>query len=118
MIVWPQILLPCDLTNAGYNVIVAVDGEEAIKKGKGIPSVSDYSRYYAAKERRVGRHFRIKKNSQDTADIPVIIVSIVDNKDLGFSLEAAEYLIKPIDRIKLINTVNACIPPKRIKANL
>ena len=65
----------------------------------------------------MGRPFRIK-NSQDTADIPVIIVSIVDNKDLGFSLGAAEYLIKPIDRIKLINTVNACIPAEKDKGKL
>lgn len=50
------------------------------------------------------------KNSPDVANIPVIIVSMIDNKDLGFSLGAVEYLMKPIDRIKLVNSVNACIP--------
>lgn len=55
------------------------------------------------------------KNSQDVADIPVVIVSIVDNKELGFSLGAVEYLIKPIEREKLINVVNACVPTERDK---
>lgn len=40
---------------------------------------------------------------------------MVDNKDLGFSLGAVEYLMKPIDRLKLIETVNSCIPAKRDK---
>lgn len=38
------------------------------------------------------------KNDPETADIPVIIVSVVDDRNLGFSLGAAEYLTKPIDR--------------------
>ena len=38
------------------------------------------------------------KNDPETADIPVIIVSIVDDKNLGYALGAAEYLTKPIDR--------------------
>lgn len=37
----------------------------------------------------------LKENPQ-TQDIPVIILSIVDEKDRGFSLGAAEYIIKPI----------------------
>jgi len=32
-----------------------------------------------------------------TADIPVIMLTIVDNKQMGFALGAAEYLTKPID---------------------
>jgi CheY-like chemotaxis protein len=38
------------------------------------------------------------KSDPETADIPVIIVSIVDDKNLGYALGAAEYLTKPIDR--------------------
>ncbi len=36
-----------------------------------------------------------------TRDIPVIMISIVDDKRLGFALGAAEYLTKPIDRDRL-----------------
>ena len=33
-----------------------------------------------------------------TREIPVVMVSIVDDKPLGFALGAADYLTKPIDR--------------------
>jgi DNA-binding response OmpR family regulator len=107
-------LLTVYLTNAGYNVIVAVDGEEAIKKAK------EYHPFFITLDIMLPKVdgwdvLAELKNSPDTADIPVIIVSIVDNKELGYSLGAAEYLIKPIDRVRLINTVNACIAPERNK---
>ncbi|MCR4289871.1 MAG: response regulator [Candidatus Scalindua sp.] len=97
-------LLTVYLTNEGYNVIVAVDGKEAIKKAKEfkpflitldimLPKVDGWEVLSEL------------KNFPDTADIPVIIVSIVDNKDLGYSLGAASYLMKPVDRKILINTV-------------
>jgi CheY-like chemotaxis protein len=38
------------------------------------------------------------KADPDTADIPVIVVSVVDRESLGFSLGAADYLVKPVDR--------------------
>jgi CheY-like chemotaxis protein/anti-sigma regulatory factor (Ser/Thr protein kinase) len=38
------------------------------------------------------------KADPETATTPVIIVSVVDDKNLGYSLGAAEYLNKPIDR--------------------
>jgi CheY-like chemotaxis protein len=36
-----------------------------------------------------------------TADIPVIMVTIVDDRNLGYALGAADYLTKPIDRERL-----------------
>jgi CheY-like chemotaxis protein len=38
------------------------------------------------------------KSDPETAAIPVIIVSIIDDKSLGYSLGAADYLTKPIAR--------------------
>jgi PAS domain S-box-containing protein len=38
------------------------------------------------------------KADPDLQDVPVIMVSIVDDKKLGYSLGAAEYLTKPVDR--------------------
>jgi signal transduction histidine kinase/CheY-like chemotaxis protein len=37
-----------------------------------------------------------------TADIPVIMMTVVDDKNLGFALGAADYLIKPIEWDRLI----------------
>lgn len=41
-----------------------------------------------------------------TKDIPVVMVSVVDNSSLGVSLGASDYLIKPVDREKLIQTIS------------
>ncbi len=42
----------------------------------------------------------LKANPQ-TADIPVIMMTMVDDQNLGYALGAAEYLLKPIDSRKL-----------------
>jgi CheY-like chemotaxis protein len=38
-------------------------------------------------------------------EIPVIMVTIVDDKNLGYTLGAAEYMTKPIDRERLVTLV-------------
>lgn len=42
------------------------------------------------------------KDDPGLADIPVIMVSIVDQRSIGFSLGAADYLNKPVDRKQLL----------------
>ncbi len=46
----------------------------------------------------------LKANSV-TADIPVIMLTMMDNRNLGFSLGAADYLNKPVSRERLLETV-------------
>jgi len=46
----------------------------------------------------------LRKNPE-TANIPIIIVSIVDQKQVGFALGAADYLIKPIRKSVLLETI-------------
>jgi PAS domain S-box-containing protein len=46
------------------------------------------------------------KNDADLADIPVILLTLVDNKTMGYALGASEYLVKPIDRNRLIAILN------------
>ena len=41
------------------------------------------------------------KAHPETADIPVIMMTMVDDQNLGYALGAAEYLLKPIDSKKL-----------------
>jgi CheY-like chemotaxis protein len=41
------------------------------------------------------------KAEAETADIPVIVLTILDDKNLGYTLGAADYLTKPIDRERL-----------------
>src|SRR6478735_2502135 len=42
------------------------------------------------------------KADPGTAEIPVVMVTIVDDKNLGYTLGAADYLTKPIDRERLV----------------
>ncbi len=44
------------------------------------------------------------------AHIPVIMVSIVDDLSIGFTLGAADYLPKPIDRERLLTIINKYLP--------
>jgi PAS domain S-box-containing protein len=41
------------------------------------------------------------KADPDLADIPVIMVTIVDDRNLGYALGATDYLTKPVDRERL-----------------
>ena len=42
------------------------------------------------------------KADPDLADIPVVMLTIVDDRNLGYALGAADYLTKPIDRERLV----------------
>jgi signal transduction histidine kinase/CheY-like chemotaxis protein/HAMP domain-containing protein len=45
------------------------------------------------------------KADPETLDIPVIMLSIVDDQDFGYSLGVADYLTKPVDRDRLLATI-------------
>ena len=45
------------------------------------------------------------KSDPELADIPVVVVTVMDDRNLGFALGAAEYLTKPIDRDRLVETL-------------
>jgi len=46
------------------------------------------------------------KGDPTLADIPVILVTIVDEKQRGYALGAAEYLVKPVDRGRLTSILH------------
>jgi CheY-like chemotaxis protein len=49
------------------------------------------------------------KGDPALSDIPVILMTIVDEKGRGFALGATEFLVKPVDRNRLIGTLrNIC----------
>ncbi len=45
------------------------------------------------------------KSNPDLATIPVVMVTIVNDQNLGYALGASEYLTKPIDRDKLVSVL-------------
>jgi CheY-like chemotaxis protein len=40
-----------------------------------------------------------------TADIPVVMLTIVDNKEMGYALGVSEYLTKPVEKDRLLSIV-------------
>jgi DNA-binding response OmpR family regulator len=49
------------------------------------------------------------KNDPRTASIPVIVVTIVDQPTMGAAIGADEYLVKPVDKVRLLAAVARCI---------
>jgi CheY-like chemotaxis protein len=88
------------LESDGYHVEIATDGQQAIHAARerrpfaitldiSLPKLDGWSVLNALKRETA------------TAEIPVIVVSIVDNKDFGMVLGATDYLVKPIDHDRL-----------------
>jgi CheY-like chemotaxis protein len=49
------------------------------------------------------------KGDPELADIPVILVTIIDEKARGFALGATDYMIKPIDRERLASVLRSLL---------
>ncbi len=47
------------------------------------------------------------KGDPALASIPVVLMSMVDQKNRGYALGAADYLVKPVDRTKLVETLTS-----------
>jgi signal transduction histidine kinase/DNA-binding response OmpR family regulator len=52
------------------------------------------------------------KNDPELADIPVVMLSMTDDKKLGYALGAAEFVTKPILRERLMAILNKYLPER------
>jgi PAS domain S-box-containing protein len=50
------------------------------------------------------------KAAPETENIPIIVVSIVDNRQVGFALGATDYLIKPINKQAVLESLSKHVP--------
>ena len=55
----------------------------------------------------------IMKSEPALEHIPVIMLTIVDDRSLGFSLGASEFMTKPVDRVKLTALLRKLAPAKK-----
>jgi PAS domain S-box-containing protein len=98
-------LLRLYIESAGYRVEVAQNGSEAVDMAKRLhPSVITLDLMLPVKDgwqvlKELKRHPLCKH-------IPVIIVSIADEKNLGFSLGAVDYFVKPVNKEDLIQALD------------
>lgn len=100
-------LLCAFLHNAGYHTITAFDGEEAVRKAKtGKPFAITLDVMLPKKDG--WEVLKEIKEDKDIKNIPVLVISIVDDKDIGFGLGATDYLTKPVSRNDLLSKLNAC----------
>jgi len=110
-------LLRQQLEDQGYIVKEAADGMEAISQVKQVPpdliildvmmpAINGFD--VAA----------VLKNNPTTMDIPIIILSIVEDKQRGWKLGVDRYLTKPIDSEKLLKNIEVLISrgssPKKV----
>jgi diguanylate cyclase (GGDEF)-like protein/PAS domain S-box-containing protein len=98
-------LLTLHLTQAGYKVAHAYNGEEAIQKAITMRPFAITLDVMLPKKDG-WEVLQTLKSEQVTAEIPVIIHSIVDNKELAFALGASDYLMKPLNKSALIHKLD------------
>jgi DNA-binding response OmpR family regulator len=99
------LLLESTLSAAGYRVAVAHDGTSGLELVRDLapsavildimmPSIDGW------------RVLQSMKADPQTADIPVIVCSIVDNRPLGYQLGASDYLVKPVEPSRLLESLD------------
>jgi adenylate cyclase len=109
-------LIADHLKAEGFSVVTAAGGVEGLKRAKELrptaitldvmmPDLDGWSVLAALRQ------------DPELADIPVIMVSIVDEHRRGIALGAAGYLTKPVDRERLhrlVSRFRAPVPPTRV----
>jgi Signal transduction histidine kinase len=51
------------------------------------------------------------KNDNETSSIPVIVISVLSEKNLAFRMKADDYLIKPFSQEDLVNSIHRILEP-------
>jgi len=97
-----------------YRVVGLLSGEGAVEKAKELdPLAITLDILMPGKDG--WEVLRELKETPETEDIPVIILSIVDDKRLGFSLGATEYIVKPVGKQALLRKLRNLEKLGRIK---
>ena len=98
-------LLSVELEPHGVRVIEARDGDEGVRVARAerpdailldvlMPNLNGW------------QTLRTLKESPETRNIPVVVLSVVENRTFGFSLGAFDYLVKPLSRSDLFHVLS------------
>lgn len=99
-----QELLVNYLTGDGYDVATASGGKEAVEKAEEL-APDAITLNMLAPGKGGWQALAELKQSPTTAGIPIVIVSVVDQRRMGFALGAAEYLVKPVSRQSVLQAI-------------
>jgi PAS domain S-box-containing protein len=89
----------------GYDTLTAASGAEAVAlAAEHRPDAITLNMLTPGK---TGWHTLTElKSAPETAAIPVILVSVIDRKKMGFAMGAAEYLLKPVSKHDLMGALH------------
>jgi len=97
-------LIQSQLTSAGYQVTLCEEPQNALDIAAQLqPSAITLD--IVMKPKNGWEVLTQLKRDPRTADIPLIVVSIVDQPSMGTLLGADEYLVKPVDKITLLGAI-------------
>ena len=89
------------LGKEGFRVEEAADGEAALRRARGLkPDVITLDVLMPGMDGWAV--LAALKGDGELADIPVVMLSVLDERNMGFALGASEYLTKPVDREQLV----------------
>ena len=102
------------LTPEGYRVVPLTDPNAAVARARELKPIAILLDIMMP-GRDGWQVLQDLKTNEDTKHIPVIIASIVDEREKGFSLGAAEYLIKPILEDDLKRALHTLDPDGQVR---
>jgi signal transduction histidine kinase/CheY-like chemotaxis protein len=97
-------LLTVYLEGAGYRVVVARDGVEGLEQARRLRPRAVVLDILLPRVDGWDLLARLKADPA-TADAPVVVVSMLDERGKGLALGAVEYLVKPVGREELLEAL-------------
>jgi signal transduction histidine kinase/DNA-binding response OmpR family regulator len=98
-------LLTRQLTSAGYRTHVVRTGSDALIKARELKPAA-ITLDVILPELDGWEVLSKLKSDEATSAIPIIVVSVVDNPELGIALGAMDYFVKPVDGKELVQRLN------------
>ena len=98
------------LTEAGYRVAHASTGAQAVALARTLKPDAITLDILLPGEDGMAILGQLK-GAPDTRAIPVVVVSITDHRELGLSLGAVEWLVKPVQRRDFVTAVRRSLGP-------
>ncbi len=92
------------LQREGFRVVTAADGEEGLRiAARIVPSVITLD--VVMPEKDGWDVLRSLKSDPRLSSIPVVMLSIIDEKNKGYALGASDYVVKPVNRQQLVSVL-------------
>ena len=98
-----------NLEDAGYHVVGATSSIDGLAKARCLEPLA-ITLDILMPDKDGWEVLSELKSDRRTKHIPVILLSIVDEKDLGYQLGAADYLLKPFDHDAILHAIERHLP--------